>query len=211
MIGQGSQFDFYEFQSNQNQELLTFLSFDEISTDPQRFLSDDKLRIQIDGVEYNDKVARYILACALKNQENLDSLSELETEAYENGLEEKLFTSNNWNKYINKTPNSNSLYSLPNNFAKYTENLKPTSQHLHSAKESKEESQVHKSLRLSSIDLMALHLKPGVNTITYIVNTSLQSTQTITGSIFLWNYDTKIIISDIDGTLTKYFYEFYHY
>jgi len=35
------------------------------------------------------------------------------------------------------------------------------------------------------------------------VTTALQGTTRITSYIFLWNYDDKVIVSDIDGTITK--------
>ena len=49
----------------------------------------------------------------------------------------------------------------------------------------------------------ALSLKPGANTITFSCMSRLQGTQEITSSIFLWYEDAKIVISDIDGTITR--------
>ncbi|KJE89847.1 nuclear elongation and deformation protein 1 [Capsaspora owczarzaki ATCC 30864] len=60
-----------------------------------------------------------------------------------------------------------------------------------------------KSLRLSSEQLAKLNLRPGANTIKFSVTTKLQGTATCTSSIFLWRYDCKIVISDVDGTITK--------
>jgi len=51
--------------------------------------------------------------------------------------------------------------------------------------------------------LRSLNLKTGCNTITYTVRTSLQGSQTIQGHIYFWPVDANIIISDIDGTITK--------
>lgn len=51
--------------------------------------------------------------------------------------------------------------------------------------------------------LQALDLKRGRNIIKYIVTGRVLGTQEIEASIYLWNYDDKIVISDVDGTITK--------
>jgi phosphatidate phosphatase LPIN len=48
-----------------------------------------------------------------------------------------------------------------------------------------------------------MNLKEGENIITFSVHSSLVGVQTIQAYIFLWNYDSKIVISDVDGTITK--------
>ncbi|KAF2150639.1 LNS2-domain-containing protein, partial [Myriangium duriaei CBS 260.36] len=55
-----------------------------------------------------------------------------------------------------------------------------------------------KTLRLTSDQLKELELKPGQNTMSFTVNRA-----TCTASLWLWRYDVPIIISDIDGTITK--------
>lgn len=55
-----------------------------------------------------------------------------------------------------------------------------------------------KTLRLTSDQLKALQLKPGSNTMSFSVNKA-----TCTASMYLWNGNTPIVISDIDGTITK--------
>jgi hypothetical protein len=51
--------------------------------------------------------------------------------------------------------------------------------------------------------ILKLNLQPGSNEIVFSVTTALQGTTKITSNIFLWNYDDKVIVSDIDGTITK--------
>ena len=51
--------------------------------------------------------------------------------------------------------------------------------------------------------LESLHLKPGANAITFQVNSRLQGCQKVSGKVFLWDYRTKIVISDVDGTITR--------
>lgn len=60
-----------------------------------------------------------------------------------------------------------------------------------------------KSLRLTSDQLKSLNLKNGVNQVEFSVNSALQGRQTCKARIFLWNFDAKIVISDVDGTITK--------
>ncbi|CAI7636686.1 unnamed protein product [Penicillium pancosmium] len=55
-----------------------------------------------------------------------------------------------------------------------------------------------KTLRLTSDQLKALALKPGPNTMSFSVNKA-----TCTASMYLWSGNTPIVISDIDGTITK--------
>jgi len=60
-----------------------------------------------------------------------------------------------------------------------------------------------KSLRPHSDKLKSLNLRYGANMITYTVTSSLQGTQTITGFIYFWPKDANVIVSDVDGTITK--------
>jgi phosphatidate phosphatase LPIN len=55
-----------------------------------------------------------------------------------------------------------------------------------------------KTLRLTSDQLKALQLKPGPNTMSFSVNRAICS-----ANMYLWNGNTPIVISDIDGTITK--------
>ncbi|KAH9176429.1 Lipin/Ned1/Smp2-domain-containing protein [Lactarius sanguifluus] len=58
-----------------------------------------------------------------------------------------------------------------------------------------------KSLRLTSEQLQALDLRPGANTITF----SLASSGVVAcaARIFLWEHTDSVVVSDIDGTITK--------
>jgi phosphatidate phosphatase LPIN len=55
-----------------------------------------------------------------------------------------------------------------------------------------------KTLRLTSEQLKSLNLKPGSNEISFSVNRA-----TNTANMYLWRYDVPVVISDIDGTITK--------
>uniref|UniRef100_A0A669AWG5 phosphatidate phosphatase n=1 Tax=Oreochromis niloticus TaxID=8128 RepID=A0A669AWG5_ORENI len=60
-----------------------------------------------------------------------------------------------------------------------------------------------KSLRLSSDQIASLKLREGPNDMTFSITTQYQGTCRCAGTIYLWNWDDKVIISDIDGTITK--------
>uniref|UniRef100_A0A8D3EFA3 phosphatidate phosphatase n=1 Tax=Scophthalmus maximus TaxID=52904 RepID=A0A8D3EFA3_SCOMX len=60
-----------------------------------------------------------------------------------------------------------------------------------------------KTLRLTSEQLMSLQLQDGPNDAVFSVTTQYQGTCRCQGTIYLWNWDDKIIISDIDGTITR--------
>ncbi|KAI8806761.1 Lipin/Ned1/Smp2-domain-containing protein [Cladochytrium replicatum] len=60
-----------------------------------------------------------------------------------------------------------------------------------------------KSLRLTSDQLRMLNLHQGCNTISFSVQSRLQGTATTSARIFLWRHDARVVISDVDGTITK--------
>ncbi|XP_048842443.1 phosphatidate phosphatase LPIN1-like isoform X2 [Brienomyrus brachyistius] len=60
-----------------------------------------------------------------------------------------------------------------------------------------------KTLRLTSEQLVSLQLKDGPNDVVFSVTTQYQGTCRCEGTIYLWSWDDKIIISDIDGTITR--------
>lgn len=60
-----------------------------------------------------------------------------------------------------------------------------------------------KTLRLTSDQLKSLNLKKGANSITFSVTSSYSGVATCTARIFLWESTHHIVVSDIDGTITK--------
>ncbi|KXJ27671.1 phosphatidate phosphatase LPIN3 [Exaiptasia diaphana] len=60
-----------------------------------------------------------------------------------------------------------------------------------------------KTTRLTSEQLAKLKLNDGANSVHFSVTTKYQGTAECQATIYLWNYDDRIVISDIDGTITK--------
>ncbi|XP_024270277.1 phosphatidate phosphatase LPIN2-like [Oncorhynchus tshawytscha] len=60
-----------------------------------------------------------------------------------------------------------------------------------------------KSLRLTSEQIERLNLREGANKVMFSVTTQYQGTCRCEAAIYLWNWDDHVVISDIDGTITK--------
>lgn len=60
-----------------------------------------------------------------------------------------------------------------------------------------------KALTLGSDEIKELNLKPGENKATFTVTSKMQGVSTIQCHIFLWNHDDQVVISDVDGTITR--------
>jgi len=70
--------------------------------------------------------------------------------------------------------------------------------------ESAKKGKVRRTLRPNSEMLKTLNLKPGCNSISYVVQGGIQGEKSLTANIYLWPANSKVVISDIDGTITKY-------
>eukprot|EP01090_Pellita_catalonica_P023717 TRINITY_DN9923_c0_g2_i1.p1 TRINITY_DN9923_c0_g2~~TRINITY_DN9923_c0_g2_i1.p1 ORF type:complete len:306 (-),score=48.11 TRINITY_DN9923_c0_g2_i1:810-1727(-) len=58
-------------------------------------------------------------------------------------------------------------------------------------------------LRPTADELEMLQLQQGKNLVTFSVTSELRGTQTVSAMIYLWDQDSRIVVSDIDGTITK--------
>jgi len=60
-----------------------------------------------------------------------------------------------------------------------------------------------KTLHLTPQQLESLNLREGANEINFKIATAYQGTRVLTSNIFLWKSTDKVVISDVDGTVTK--------
>lgn len=60
-----------------------------------------------------------------------------------------------------------------------------------------------KTLRLTSEQIESLNLKAGMNEMEFSVTTAYQGTSRCKCYVFRWKHTDKVVISDIDGTITK--------
>uniref|UniRef100_A0A671QWT0 phosphatidate phosphatase n=1 Tax=Sinocyclocheilus anshuiensis TaxID=1608454 RepID=A0A671QWT0_9TELE len=84
--------------------------------------------------------------------------------------------------------------------------LRRTSKHLifHKAcKVSQSQTMLWKPTLQACSSQASLHLKDGPNDVVFSVTTQYQGTCRCEGTIYLWTWDDKIVISDIDGTITR--------
>lgn len=98
-------------------------------------------------------------------------------------------------KWLNNTSNPD-LLTDPD--VKRSESLDSSPESKPSRSQSQQSQHYAKTLRLTSEQLQSLNLKEGINDITFTVNKA-----TCGSRLFLWNCYDHIIISDIDGTITK--------
>jgi len=83
--------------------------------------------------------------------------------------------------------------------------MEETKQHLkkcHSVEETKSIKNKEENYRLipTNNELKALDLENGKNDVLFVIE---KSKSPVIGRIFLWNWDVRLIVSDIDGTITK--------
>ncbi|KAG8377630.1 hypothetical protein BUALT_Bualt08G0053000 [Buddleja alternifolia] len=60
-----------------------------------------------------------------------------------------------------------------------------------------------KILTPTSEQVASLDLKEGKNTVIFTFSTAMLGNQQVEAQIFLWRWDTRIVISDVDGTITR--------
>jgi phosphatidate phosphatase PAH1 len=63
--------------------------------------------------------------------------------------------------------------------------------------------QYKKRYTLSTDQIKSLNLNPGKNEISFVVSSRYQGTHILTSDIYLWDWEDKILISDLDGTITR--------
>ncbi|KAF9173406.1 hypothetical protein BGX21_010361 [Mortierella sp. AD011] len=93
--------------------------------------------------------------------------------------------------------------SLPIDTAKSSPIVSEDKQQAPQATDSKNTKRYAKTLRLTSEQLRSLNLKKGANTLTFSVTSSYQGKAVCSAKLFLWDHDVQVVISDIDGTITK--------
>ncbi|KAI3465364.1 hypothetical protein Pfo_022027 [Paulownia fortunei] len=60
-----------------------------------------------------------------------------------------------------------------------------------------------RTLSPTSEQLASLNLKEGKNIVIFTFSTAMLGKQQVDARIFLWRWDTRIVISDVDGTITR--------
>jgi phosphatidate phosphatase PAH1 len=119
-------------------------------------------------------------------------LSQIETEKMkETNTQSSRFSWNSWLWYSSDTDQTKGAAATTNETAKKATPSIDTSVHY------------QKSLRPVSSELKSLNLVDGRNEISFLVTSRILGTQEISAEIYLWNHDDNIVISDVDGTITR--------
>ncbi|XP_060803490.1 phosphatidate phosphatase LPIN2 isoform X3 [Amyelois transitella] len=93
--------------------------------------------------------------------------------------------------------------SIQQNIDRQDHSSSESDQEGHVKRPTRRHSTFRKTLRLSSEQIKNLNLREGMNEMVFSVTTAYQGTTKCKCNVFRWRYDDKIVISDIDGTITK--------
>eukprot|EP00092_Neocalanus_flemingeri_P008276 GFUD01008922.1.p1 GENE.GFUD01008922.1~~GFUD01008922.1.p1 ORF type:complete len:834 (-),score=220.43 GFUD01008922.1:54-2555(-) len=209
-------------------ELLTYPEFLCKLRNPQLFIHDPKLVIRVHEKYMSWSIASPILFSVIMfekplPQEHIDDIIKdcvdvnfnLSAEEVRNNRE-KIKKSSTWFGWFSGSGNS----ELKNNEeasrvdmscqteAKDIPNINSRSRHSSEETENENQEERHenhfrKTLRLNNARIAEMNLMPGRNEVEFSVTTAFQGTTRCKCHIFLWHHSDKVVISDIDGTITK--------
>lgn len=178
---------------------------EEFFKDPWKVINNNNLAIRYQDHVYTWKVMAPIIVSHLAFNEDLpiDVISSLtkqkegfflwkkeNKEAFKIDIKKQ----KNVEEMINKTAN------LPKKDMRETLKIEGIGKEVHLKRTS---IQYKKSYVPSSAEVMSLNLRPGMNEITFVVSSKYQGTHMLHSHIFLWDSEDKIVISDLDGTITR--------
>uniref|UniRef100_A0A8C5EH13 phosphatidate phosphatase n=1 Tax=Gouania willdenowi TaxID=441366 RepID=A0A8C5EH13_GOUWI len=178
------------------------ISYQEFSANPS-LIDDPNLVVKIGNKYYNWSTAAPVMLAMQVYQKPLPQAS------VENIMKEKMPKKGGrwWFSWRSRNSDSKSVRELKDDSSSSDEDHRSTMQESGSC-----ESELFltpgsvcykKTLRLTSEQLASLQLKEGPNDVVFSVTTQYQGTCRCHGTIYLWSWDDKIIISDIDGTITR--------
>ncbi|CAJ0755694.1 4569_t:CDS:2 [Entrophospora sp. SA101] len=172
---------------------LTNSTYEQFSQNPQ-ILSDKTLVVKFNNNYYSWSTAAPIIASLLIFKKPLpeSTMASLANNRLE--PDRRRYSLREWSRWWSR---SSSIERPINNIRDKEKAIQETEKDQNKSKKF-----YAKTLRLTSDQLKSLNLKKGMNTIIFSV-ASYKGKATCAARIFLWDYDTKIVISDIDGTITK--------
>jgi len=201
---------------------LDYNDLTELLTHDVRKLFDGEVVFRIQGKYYPWSVAGPIMVSLLVFGENL-SPKLLRRLLKENNLDGEQRRAKWYDNFISKKPlpmkknNTSIALPVPPRLAEKslsTPNLNSSSSisrsknnnnnvvELSVSEQKKITPKCYKSLKPTSEQIAALNLKPGTNKIAFSITTG-GGIQEVCSTIYLWEQDVSVVISDIDGTITK--------
>ncbi|VEL21397.1 unnamed protein product [Protopolystoma xenopodis] len=196
------------------------ISFEDFLQDPDGILSNPNLVILLNGKYLNWAVAAPIIVSMLAFQTELPHLTLRRLEDLH--MPKKKARRKTWFSWgmrtsdptdtpVSTTSSSQEDQGLKNKANDSTSSRSSEAFNVqHSIKEMDTQlppqKPVHKPTkrnRLTSDEVCQIGLKPGRNELEFRVTTKYQGTCSCTASIFLWDYSDRVVISDVDGTITR--------
>jgi len=189
------------------------ISYAQFTEDPA-ILNKDNLVLRIEGKYFSWTVARPVIMSLLLFNRPMgqDVIEELELLEQDRRLRKSAWTS--W-LYPNRWRTRQSVPELPD-FARQEEGQQaggqqqaaaPAQEQAPAAATAAPAKRTHvvgvKSLRPSQAQVEAMNLQPGANKILFSVASELRGRQTVIATVYLWDHSSKLVISDIDGTITR--------
>lgn len=177
------------------------VTFEDFSKDPSAIVTNPNLVILLNGKFYNwNTAAPMILSyVCFRTELPYSSISRL-LDTY---MPKKQPRRRAWFTWGNSDPEPIAPEETP-------ESLEPPSQPpvqpevaAASPVEATEVDQPKRKITLTSEEIENLSLKPGENTVEFRIVTKYQGTASCSAKIFLWQWDDKVVVSDVDGTITK--------
>ena len=145
---------------------------------------------------------------AINNENDNNNINNIEINSY--GIGNNNINDINDNNNINEELSTNFTNNRQSIKLKDPEDKKLTKEDLEKDIEGLSENlnkkqllQYRKSNTPTSEQIKSLNLKEGKNEITFVVTNRYQGEVKFSTEIYLWNHNDKIIISDLDGTITK--------
>ncbi|KAJ7958146.1 phosphatidate phosphatase PAH2 [Quillaja saponaria] len=112
-----------------------------------------------------------------------------------------------WPFSFRRTRSSNAIQPAPNGTTNFTaENVSESTIGIIREKSELKSKLVKKMVRATtpaSEQLASLNLKEGSNIVTFTFSTAMLGKQQVDARIYLWKWNSQIVISDVDGTITK--------
>ncbi|XP_065063283.1 phosphatidate phosphatase LPIN3-like [Rhopilema esculentum] len=182
------------------------VSFEEFCKNPS-ILNDPKLVIKMNNKYYNWQVAApYVMALVAYrkplHRETVKSLKQQYMPRKRKGWF-SWRTTNDEQDSSDEDEIGAKKAERPHRVRSFKSDTSTESDVSHHDQRGKTKDRYKKVTRLSSSQWASLGLRDGENSITFSVTTQYQGTASCTAKIFLWNWCDNIVISDIDGTITR--------
>lgn len=180
-------------------------------------VKNDKLVVRIDGQYFPWDVAAPIVLgmVAFGQGQNLHLQGMIPVDKEEKGLERELSrtiarSSGSWRLWpfnfgITRTDSTHSAPDRTNQIdaRNSSESIKDMAGDNEMHEINSKKKKVVRLIVPTSEQLASLNLKDGCNVVTFTFSTAMLGRQQVDARIYLWKWDTRIVISDVDGTITK--------